>query len=376
MATTDTSKEQSWLGKQKERWRLATTSPTTDCKNKNFQEKNWGFLCLSFLFFLPAISFIFNLAVGTEVSPARLLFPHRVAAPPHSPGTSRGIMSKVETLGFRDIPQQTALMRSRLTSWPRAEPADTLRAPTGSGELIRCDMLRSGFSQGESGRRRATPSLRCDWNHDFLSTRVFPLTSIVGPSSSICSLTTRVRLRRRRRTGEWANMPRKDSQRLYWAFQGDFTSCLQERLRVEGGKKEEIKKKKQHFALSKKGDFRHGRSRLLCPRRFFRSVQISLCTGRRVKHFQLVFSCTTHFTRESESTWPEPKLSPFVLQPRCCWTERVFMWTCTLKSFHAFLVLQNCIKCRNAVFYILVMQSNMEGTCRAAVQPCKWVLPS
>lgn len=236
---TDTSKKQSW-----ERWRLAKTSPLakdTDCKNKNFQEKNWGFLCLSFLFFFPAISFIFNLAVGTEVSPARLLFPHRIAAPPHSPGTSRGIMSKVETLGFRDIPQQTALMCSRLTSWPRAEPADTLRAPTGSGALMRCDTLRSGFSQGESGRRRATPSLRCDWNHDFLSTRIFPLTSIVGPSSSICSLTTRVRLRRRRRTGEWANMPREDNQRLYWAFQGDFLSAGA----LESGgrkKKKEIKK--------------------------------------------------------------------------------------------------------------------------------------
>lgn len=94
-------------------------------QEQKLHEKIGGFFCLHVSFFSAISIWLLELKfhprdsfflVAAFFASLHVTLASIDAAPPHSRGTSAGIMSEVETLGVCDIPQQTALMCSRLTS--------------------------------------------------------------------------------------------------------------------------------------------------------------------------------------------------------------------------------------------------------------------
>lgn len=284
-------------------------------------------------------------------------------------------------------------MCSPLTSWPpRAAPADTLRARTGPARwCVVTSCAQASVEENQAAVKRR-PSLRCDWNHDFLSRRIFSLTSIVG------SVVLYLLLDKPDSEGSERELThRVKTTRVYIEpFQGDFLSAKR-----GGGSVSEWRERKKRIrklsgsillrATKKKAGFQ--------PRAIqaFVSAEI-LQVSANLRGLDVVWSiCRLVFFNRKANFWhqsPEAhgssdsKLWRFVLQHRCCfcWNRDLFFsWHAHTEMFLSLTGISDCLmscmqkpktqncfpKKTKAMFYNLVSESNTKRICRAAVRSCK-----
>lgn len=408
--TADRTREEFWLGNKGE---VEVAERETECSNKYFTVKNWDsshfqFGCWNWSFtHALARSLSLSLALlslrcsrsrccaSLDVKPRQR---HRLALNAsglHSRGTSGGIMSgtirKREGFSWYSAADSANVQPIDLLTPPRGASRYSPSAD-GPSTLMRCDILRSGFSRGESGRREATavtpvrlkPRLPVQ-THFFLDIYCWFSRPLFAPWQAGFW-----------RIGAWANTPREDNQGLYRTFSGWLPVCEEgrrERFRVKGGEEKNEKTQWQHFAPSnkKKAGFQ--------PRAIqaFVSAEI-LQVSANLRGLDVVWSiCRLFFFNRKANFWhqsPEAhgssdsKLWRFVLQHRCCfcWNRDLFFsWHAHTEKFLSLTGISDCLmscmqkpksqncfpKKTKAMFYNLVSESNTKRICRAAVRSCK-----